>query len=178
MSESIRVLSSRKAGPNDNSEIPKNEVEDNVSEAETEIPDNEIVVKREPIHFQSTLLLTEESSYHETLGRAIYRHLCDVYITLPLFDRYYHRFLMALCWVKTADHDHVEDLQVELSRLSYRIDTSMIKWSHWFHAQHHLRDSYRSFSGSRRCVSLCSVKSSSVPWQLICMVFFPHPSPE
>ena len=47
-----------KAGPKSNSEIQEDEVEDNVSEAETEIPNNEVVIKREPIHFQSMLLLT------------------------------------------------------------------------------------------------------------------------
>ena len=50
------------AGPNDNSEILEDEVEDNVSEAETEIPNNEVVVEREPIHFQITLLLAEGSA--------------------------------------------------------------------------------------------------------------------
>ena len=50
------------AGPNDNSEIPEDVVEDNVSEADTEIPNNEVVVEREPIHFQSTLLLADRSA--------------------------------------------------------------------------------------------------------------------
>ena len=49
------------AGPNNNSEISEAEVEDNVSEAETEIPNNEVVVEREPVHFQSTLLIAEGS---------------------------------------------------------------------------------------------------------------------
>ena len=47
-----------KARPNDDYERPEDEVEDNVSEAETEILNNEVVVEREPTHFQSTLLLT------------------------------------------------------------------------------------------------------------------------
>ena len=50
------------AGPNDNTHSSEDEVEDNVSEAETEIPNNEVFVERESIHFQSTLLLAEGSA--------------------------------------------------------------------------------------------------------------------
>ena len=50
------------AGPNDNTVISEDEVEENASEAETEIPNDEVVVEREPIHFQSTLLLAEGSA--------------------------------------------------------------------------------------------------------------------
>ena len=50
------------AGPSDYTAIFEDAVEENVSEAETEIPNNEVVVEREPIHFQSTLQLAEGSA--------------------------------------------------------------------------------------------------------------------
>ena len=50
------------AGPHDYTGISEDEVEDNISEAETEIPNNEVVVERESIHFQSTLQLAEGSA--------------------------------------------------------------------------------------------------------------------